>query len=760
MKIKLPQQQVDPRRPAPINLQNSITSNLIGESAQGRRQLLLGRSLADAADFLVLRQNQQDITAIQNAETAWKDLELAKQRDLLNRKGTDAQNITDEADRFFEFNGEGELIGEDGFLDTLDVHSPEVGQHIPIHKNRADLSEQFNNYLDQYNKLSPRARDVFDSSRNGRRANFIKTIGAHEDRERLAGMQNSYKINREKTVEVALANPYEPETINKELRTLKNAATGLGDALGWDEETLKREIELNTSTVHTGVVEARLSAKDPKGAREYFQQHKKEILPKTRLKLEESINTSRILGEAQVLADEISDMDPTKRVDKIRAIKDPDVRAKVEDQLAQNDAVADKARALQNKTDLAAVDKVVYPADGSPAPKLTDLEGMEEFQRLNVEQKRAYRNILKNNRKIVIDDQKQAEISEMFNRMIVSQDPEVRAGFMDLNIPVDFQGKLDFAHMEKFMEIQKKMIAGEGKPHKSTLTANEVGGTKFKAIGWIGDKFARHRNIVQDLVNEEILLLEEKQKAPASTEQVNEIFRKALSPTNISTLNKRFGDPDVRKAATGVFTVQQRLSAFFKKNDLNVTEDRERIGAIETEVQNRLTGIQNLTGQKVPDHQVDEIINTVGSDFVQVEGILFDSKKLLSELTDDEIKDAYVDASGKEVRLTEILGLSLEKRDKIARELRSKGLLPTVQNVAEFLVAEENSVARQPARKPRTLTSADGKHERNLAEFVADLRQRPLDALKSQRAFLVKFWGPEGEKIIDQVISEKEAVDK
>lgn len=736
------------------NFRSGANEDLLGGS-KARVLQRAGQSVENIGLVLNRQQNQRELNNVLDAEVSLKEVILEKQREFLGRKGKNAQGSLLEAERFWDRNFQPlEKVAEEDITEE-DVGPP--GETEPL--TRPDVeTDAIRIYTSKYRNLTPRERNVFDFNRSRLKGKFLDIVSRHEDAELLSFNDELNRANINNSIEFAALNPSDIELVEGEEKKIRRVLTASAKAKGVSDEVLANSIGVNVSTLHERVIRSHLGAGDVNAAREHFKNNSEKLVKGTRATLQKLIDEDKNLGEAQALADKISAMEPGQRPTEVQKIQDPDLRAKVEDQLSQNATIKNRADREQNKNDMAEVDRAINRGGtGLPPPSILELERMDSFKRLNVDQKNAFRNILKGTAKLNPPEQVIAETSEELFRMSVSEDPDERQKFLDMNIAVEKQGKLDLAHIDRFRNLQAKMIANQGQPTKSALTNKQISDAKFEAIGWIGPKFARHRAQITTRVNDEILALEEK-GGVVTRNQVDEIYTKALSPRNISLLNKRFGDPDNPELATGTVTLPQSLSAFFKKEGLVLSKDRERMGAIESEVQNRVIGIKNRTGKDVPDHIVKEIIETVGNDKVIVEGILFDDDKIVAELTDDQVSKAYVNALGKEVRLTEILALSAEDRNRIARALRSIGKSATMQNMAEFIVLETNLKNRAPARPVRKLQSANGEREVVLSEFVQNLRQRPLNALRSQKEILSKFWGPEGAKIVDQVILEKEAI--
>ena len=131
-------------------------------------------------------------------------------------------------------------------------------------------------------------------------------------------------------------------------------------------------------------------------------------------------------------------------------------------------------------------------------------------------------------------------------------------------------------------------------------------------------------------------------------------------------------------------TLAQQLSAQFNAMGISGTGDteRKRRGDITLAVQDRVMAEEARTGKKLSDDERKRVIDNVLIDKVFVaDDTWFDEEKLIAEVPDKDLADAYVKVYGQEINIAKV---PAAERAIIIQDLKEMGRRVTESNIVKL----------------------------------------------------------------------------
>ena len=143
--------------------------------------------VAKLQKFLIDKQNQLDLTKVQNAKSAWQENEFERKRWISTQEGTKAEGRLERETEYWE-NLRNPLQPEQ--MADVRVHdTADYGFKAEVF-SKEDMAQRMRMHglhdkcLTQYNELDDRQKLAMDEILMDRRPAYLHSIGVHEDKER------------------------------------------------------------------------------------------------------------------------------------------------------------------------------------------------------------------------------------------------------------------------------------------------------------------------------------------------------------------------------------------------------------------------------------------------------------------------------------------------------------------------------------------------------------------------------------------------
>jgi hypothetical protein len=343
--------------------------------------------------------------------------------------GTEAELITQIGGALTQF-GEARQKAQSEFKDRNDkLHATEA-----VLKYKDYWREQKGTYL---NKFRTDARGITETAKTDT-DKFIRTLldGAENDEQRLLiemALRPEQDVGLDKTQshEVTEFRTSEKETAGAMIEnSIRDAADNhdnpntifhnwlnLNDAIEAQTKGMSKEVKKNVkaekiSDFHLAVLNSKV-VEDAEGAKKYYAEHEKDILPENRKAVEDVLNKEDTLQFSQQKADEIvlTEPDRSKWSETARKTQDPEKREATVNRLKTRKAELDQLdKEAQQNAYLDALDKISKSAnleDGLDiAAKLENPEDALKAQKV------AEARFARKTRDVVTDRKVQAEVLE------------------------------------------------------------------------------------------------------------------------------------------------------------------------------------------------------------------------------------------------------------------------------------------------------------------------------------------------------------
>ena len=206
--IQIPPTTVQAKNLPGTSISSSVDAEILG-GPQVRFLEMIGKTQESIGDFMLARQDQIDMTTVMNAESEWAIAEDAKLTELLSRKGENAFDLLGEAEQWFEGYG----------VDPTQDKPGKSGQPS-MGAAPGQISAGFREK--RYNNMNERQQQYFDMAKNKRKAAFLRSVGTHENKERLDSLIKSADSAIASHVASAIRNYKTPERREEDKKKIEN----------------------------------------------------------------------------------------------------------------------------------------------------------------------------------------------------------------------------------------------------------------------------------------------------------------------------------------------------------------------------------------------------------------------------------------------------------------------------------------------------------------------------------------------------------
>ena len=780
---------------APAFRNTATVENLSGGEVELAKQLLVPAEKIEK--FIIAKQNQIDLTAVQEASAAWKEYEFDRRRFVHNRKGRNAKgSLERETEAYDNFANplrpagfEGEPVDEEeGGGATIDGEARGPKELL----QRQRIGKLHKKFLNRYEKMDGRQKVAMDEMIRDRRTSYLHAVGMHEDNERVSAMvkagEDSIKFSIVEAIQAGMNDELRSKAMMEAEATIRANAKALGIN---DKRDIQIKLSMMRSAVHQGVVETLLNSPTNRqenllNAKQYVKD-RKDITAATRKALGNKLWDHEVTLTSSNLAAKIVMMDGPGQMDAISAIDDPDIRAATETKvfklsgMARRNKIEVEKQAANTIHDFIQKSKGLSP-DGSPLD-LNDLNraGQLYGQAWDVLPFEKKQTLLKINEDMVVGakqvpEQLDLQTADTVMRMI-STDKEK---FLDTNFAVDYYGKMTKSRIDSLMNLQRITRESDAKGESSVVSWSQQIDARMEGAKWIGADFAEHRGKTRTTILNMIIAQrtasspdEDKRKNPTD-DQVKKFIDDVITPTYVLNANKKYrvaADPP-----DASFTNQQQVSAFIKSKgwDAKKKAGKQKIGDFESAVQEaaqRFAATPDKNGVRREPNETDikNIIQTVGEDVVHRddgwfnpdnEALWYTANNNPSEWPIDKL---YVKtASGEMIYLGKHLGtMNKQEKREAGRWLTERGFKLTHKNIAQVWRMNNPDVvlSKEPVSDGVINNPDGGKTIRviDLETIIADNKGNREDLL-SVRTEIVQKYGKHALGVYDRLL--KEADDK
>ena len=310
--IQIPPTTVQAKNLPGTSISSSVDAEILG-GPQVRFLEMLGKGQEAIGDFMLARQDQIDLTTVMNAESEWAIAEDAKLTELLARKGENAFDLLGEAEQWFEG------YGVDPTQDKLGKDGQSVKGGPP-----GSVSGKFKDV--RYNNMNERQQKYFDLAKNKRKASFLRSVGSHENKERLASVIASADSAIASHIASAIRNYNNPDQLKEDQKKIENTLKAKAAVSGLSAEELEREREVAKATIHEGILNQLLAAKDIPGATEYFTENMSELEGRAIPAMKAELRRQTVIEYGSNEASRILKLDPGVWNAELQDIEDAEIR--------------------------------------------------------------------------------------------------------------------------------------------------------------------------------------------------------------------------------------------------------------------------------------------------------------------------------------------------------------------------------------------------------------------------------------------------
>ena len=328
--IQIPPTTVQAKNLPGTSISSSVDAEILG-GPQVRFLEMIGKTQESIGDFMLARQDQIDMTTVMNAESEWAIAEDGKLTELLSRKGENAFDLLGEAEQWFDGYGVDPTQDKPG-------KSGQPGTGAAPGQISAGFREK------RYNNMNERQQQYFDMAKNKRKAAFIRSVGTHENKERLASVIKSADSAIASHVASAIRNYNNPAQLQEDLKKIENTLKAKAAVSGLSTEELDREREVAKAMIHEGILNQLLAAKDIPGATEYFMENMSELEGKAIPAMKAELRRQTVIEYGSNEASRILKLDPGVWNAELQAIPDAEIRKEARTNLYHMAGWEEKAR--------------------------------------------------------------------------------------------------------------------------------------------------------------------------------------------------------------------------------------------------------------------------------------------------------------------------------------------------------------------------------------------------------------------------------
>ena len=731
----------------PLNAPGFRNTATVENLAKGEVELAkqFGVAADKLQDYVIAKQNQLDLTRVQNASSAWKEYEFQRRRYILNKHGSNAEGAltseTETWDRYRDKVTPEEIGGKpDLFQDERNVggilesdftenpgYTPPTPEDVKYRSNLAKLKTRFDGI---YEKMDERQKIAIDEIIKNRRPAYLHAIGTHEDNERIKAM---VKANEEgiKWAATEAINSTTPEERDKKIHEGETMIRANMKALGQDKEAKDVNIQLQVfrSSIHNGVIEDMLNRPDNQThhleeADKYFKEHKDELNLKTRKALNNRLYDHRVIVKSNQLALEISQKPDEEQFTALSGIKDDAIREKTMSKLFQLQGMSRRSKAAQEKENINIVYEWLQDNKGMKDGKPIDLNAItaetgfvsalrekgdpkrnwqtvqNAWKNLDAGSKESLQKILKG---LIEGDQPVPENTDLQTAdKVMRMVTENKKEFLDTNLAVKYYGQMKPERISSFMTLQRTMREedAKGDGENSVVSWTQQITARMNKLGWTGDDYARHRGRTQQRLMEKIIEhrvnsnTDPAKRTNPTDDEIKGFIKDIVNVSYVTETNKKY--PIAPDEKTDEFKNEKRITAFIQSKGWTTKKDLKKIGAFKEGIIKATDKWMANHPRKNPDEfDMAKIIRTVGEDEVFVEqgmlgldwldpddGILYSEAQVDPKKYPEEKLYVVLDNNEK-VKLSDLTAMPKEESRAIGNWLENNGFPGTYKNVAQ-----------------------------------------------------------------------------
>lgn len=687
-------------------------------------------------DYVIAKQNQLDLTRVQNASSAWKEYEFQRKRYMLNKKGTNAENAL-----------QNETLHWDHFRDRMsaqDMGDPFAESSVVFRQRRTEIVDGVKKYIpsgyepnpnyrqpdpedmafrSNLEKLKSKFNDIYDSMDerqkiatdeiiNNRRPAYLHAIGTHEDNERIKAMVAANEQGIKWAATEAINATTQPERDKKILEGETMIRANL-HALGQDKNKKDVNIQLQVfrSAVHNGVIDDMLNQPSNqthhlKEAEAYKKAHEGEINLKTRKLINKKLYDHRVVVKSNQLALEISQLPDDEQFGVLSSIKDKEIMEKTMSKLFQLQSMARRSKTRQDLDNTNAVYDWLQTNKGMVNGKPIDLNAITGPE--NAKIKTAYNALpsaKKEQLKLIqngliegdkpIPERLDLETADAVTRMVT----EDKEKFLKANLAVDYYGKMKPERISTFMTLQRTMREedAKGDGENSIVKYTQQIAARMNKLGWTGDDYARHRGRTQERIMAKIIEhrtnsnTDPTKRTNPTDAEVQQFIKDVVTIPYVTETNNKY--PIAADPLTDEIPNDKRVTAFIQQRGWTTKKHLKKIGAFKQGVINatdKWMENPDNRGKKPDEFDMADIIRTVGEDEIHQDvSFWLDDDLLYTEYEQNPTKYKFEKlfvtlANGDKVFLDKHLGsMPAKERKEIGAWLTTNGFRKTYKNVGE-----------------------------------------------------------------------------
>ena len=377
--IQIPPTTVQAKNLPGTSVSSSVDAEMLG-GPQVRFLEMIGKGQEQIGDFMLARQDQIDLTTVMNAESEWAIAEDAKLTELMSRKGENAFDLLGEAEQWFDGYG-------------IDPTQDKPGKSGQPGKGGApgQISGGFREK--RYNNMNERQQNYFDLAKDKRKAAFIRSVGSHENKERLSSLIKSADSAVASHIASAIRNANNSNELKEDLKKIENTLKAKAAAAGLSTEELDREREVAKATIHEGILNQLLAAKDIPGATRYFTENMSELEGRAIPAMKAELRRQTVIEYGSNEASKILKLDPVEWNDALQAIPDAEIRKDARTNLYHMASWQEKAKRQAREDNQNKAYDLIWGED-NPISHVNQLP--EEIQKtLTYEDRERFRSMIK-----------------------------------------------------------------------------------------------------------------------------------------------------------------------------------------------------------------------------------------------------------------------------------------------------------------------------------------------------------------------------
>lgn len=321
----------------------------------------------------------------------------------------------------------------------------------------------------------------------------------------------------------------QPGKIEAGIKLQRDTLVDYAEKYGKGAEWLKVNVEKETSTLHTKIVNQMLTVKQDLAAKDYFDAHKDEFDADDKAKVQAAIREGYTQGEAQRQASAL--YNPKKEnlreaLDAARkANKDPDVQKAVVDEIkvrhseAENIRKDNQEKLFRWASNYVSTNKSLPPADKMVQMSLTEQSALKQYVAGNVDTK--------------------WEVYEDLRDMAAN--PATRDQFLGLELSKQYAKDLNKSELEKLIDLkgmirqgdEKTLQALEGIQNQNDIVSDTLGALGIQSNS--KDEAVRKREkLFRRMVDKEVINRQKVTGKKITNEEVSEIAESLAVKENIT----------------------------------------------------------------------------------------------------------------------------------------------------------------------------------------------------------------------------------